>query len=455
MKLSEIKVKDELKHQDDLIQKACMSEREHVLEGYPQRDDFQRDYARILYSSAFRRLQGKMQILGIETSAFFRNRLTHSLEVAQIAKGIRMLIDEKVFKRKSNLSDLFLLDAAALAHDIGHPAFGHKGERVLSSLLNQVDKNLYFEGNAQNYSVLRRLEKKDPTFMGLNLTYRTMLAINKYIVKEGTTNHNGKVVKKFMYKDDFEFLNEFREKNNLLQKRTLDVQIIEIADDIAYAVHDLEDGLSQGYFNIDEILYELNVEDNDFTNEERNKASKQMSAIVEDARKTAKNSCSYKNLQEYSQVFRKYLTSKLTHHFMNDIELKEVSKKEAEEHGTIKDSYELKLGESYPLCKILSKKIYKCVTRHPDIAIYESRGAKVIKELFNIYSNPDINIKWQLLPPDYRPITQDDKEDKSTYAKVASDYIAGMMDTFAIETYERLFNIPFNSIYIENLKLKD
>lgn len=455
MKLSEIKAKEELEHQDSLIQNVRMKEREYVLEEYPERDDFQRDYARILYSSAFRRLQGKMQILGIETSAFFRNRLTHSLEVAQIAKGIRMLIDENVFKRKSELSDLFLLDAAALAHDIGHPAFGHKGERVLNSLLNDVDKNLYFEGNAQNYSVLRRLEKKDPTFMGLNLTYRTMLAINKYIVEEGTTNNNGKVVKKFIYKDDFEFLNKFRKENNLLKTRTLDVQIIEIADDIAYAVHDLEDGLSQGYFNIDEILYELNVADNDFTNEERSFASKQMNAIVNDARNIAQKSCSYKNLQEFSQVFRKNLTSKLTHYFMNDIELKEVSEEEAEEHGTIKDSYELKLGESYSLCKILSKKIYKCVTRHPDIAIYESRGAKVIKELFNIYSNPDINKKWQLLPPDYRPITQDDKGDERTYARVASDYIAGMMDTFAIETYERLFNTPFNSICIEDLKLKD
>lgn len=453
MKLTDNKAKNEIGHQDSLIKNPNMNEREHKIDKYPKRDDFQRDYARILYSSAFRRLQGKMQILGIETSAFFRNRLTHSLEVAQIAKGIRMLIDEKVYHKQSDLSDLFLLDAAALAHDIGHPAFGHKGERVLNSLLK--DKGLYFEGNAQNYSVLRRLEKKDPTFMGLNLTYRTMLAINKYIVEEGTKNHNDKVVEKFMYKDDFEFLNKFREENNLLRKRTLDVQIIEIADDIAYAVHDLEDGLSQGYFNIDEILYELNVADNDFTDEERSFASKQMYAIVNDARNIAQKSCSYKNLQEFSQVFRKNLTSKLTHYFMNDIELKEVSEEEAEEHGTIKDSYELKLGESYSLCKILSKKIYKCVTRHPDIAIYESRGAKVIKELFNIYSNPDINKKWQLLPPDYRPITQDDKGDERTYARVASDYIAGMMDTFAIETYERLFNTPFNSICIEDLKLKD
>ena len=124
----------EIKRQDKLIHTAKISEREYGLKGYDTRNPYQRDYARILYSAAFRRLQGKMQILGIETSAFFRNRLTHSLEVAQIAKGIRWQLDKDCYGKDTTLSDMFLLDAAALAHDIGHPAFGHKGERVLNDL---------------------------------------------------------------------------------------------------------------------------------------------------------------------------------------------------------------------------------------------------------------------------------------------------------------------------------
>ena len=115
----------EIKRQDKLIHTTKISVREHGLKGYDTRNPYQRDYARILYSAAFRRLQGKMQILGIETGAFFRNRLTHSLEVAQIAKGIRWQLDKDCYKRDTTLSDMFLLDAAALAHDIGHPAFGH------------------------------------------------------------------------------------------------------------------------------------------------------------------------------------------------------------------------------------------------------------------------------------------------------------------------------------------
>lgn len=148
----------EIKRQDKLIHTANISEREYGLKGYDTRNPYQRDYARILYSAAFRRLQGKMQILGIETSAFFRNRLTHSLEVAQIAKGIRWQLDKDCYGKDTTLSDMFLLDAAALAHDIGHPAFGHKGERVLNDLLSPND--MHFEGNAQNFRVLRSLEKK-------------------------------------------------------------------------------------------------------------------------------------------------------------------------------------------------------------------------------------------------------------------------------------------------------
>ena len=139
----------EIKRQDKLIHTAKISEREYGLKGYDTRNPCQRDYARILYSAAFRRLQGKMQILGIETSAFFRNRLTHSLEVAQIAKGIRWQLDRDCYGKDTTLSDMFLLDAAALAHDIGHPAFGHKGERVLNDLLSPSD--MHFEGNAQNF----------------------------------------------------------------------------------------------------------------------------------------------------------------------------------------------------------------------------------------------------------------------------------------------------------------
>lgn len=451
MKFSAADIK-EIKRQDKLIHTAKISTREHGLKGYYTRNPYQRDYARILYSAAFRRLQGKMQILGIENSAFFRNRLTHSLEVAQIAKGIRLQLDKCCYERDSKLSDIFLLDAAALAHDIGHPAFGHKGERVLDNLLANL--GLRFEGNAQNYRVLRALEKKDPNYTGLNLTYRTLLAINKYLVKEQPIKEGKEHIKKFMYTEDYDILEEFRLNNNLSKTRTLDAQIIELADDIAYAVHDLEDALSQRYFTADEILYEMNVHDeytNKFDVKDCKEAVKKMANIIGNAKKKANLSSSYQNLQEYSQVFRKAITSYLTNYLISDIELGTITAEDAIEHGTQQGNRELKLGKSKSLCKILSKKIFKGISRQPTITLYEERGAVVIESLFKIYTDPNINDNGKLLPPDYRPVIKrnDTKEEKAKkYAQAAANYIAGMMDTFAIETYENLFAIPFSSICI-------
>lgn len=446
MNLNEDDVK-EIKRQDKLIHTSKISLREHGSKGYSTRNPYQRDYARILYSAAFRRLQGKMQILGIETSAFFRNRLTHSLEVAQIAKGIRWELDKKCYNKDTHISDMFLLDAAALAHDIGHPAFGHKGERVLNDLLYKKCE-MHFEGNAQNYRILRSLEKKDPEFTGLNLSYRTLLAINKYIVKEAVN------IKKFMYEEDYAILNEFRQQNNLLNARTLDAQIIELADDIAYAVHDLEDALSQKYFTIDEILYEMQIKDNslkDFTDEEVEYAREEMVKLVNNAKDKANKSSSHRNLQEFSQVFRKSLTSSLTNYFIHDIILGTVIDSEACEHGAKAGNHELKLDKSRSLCKILAKKIFKGVKRYPKISLYEERGAKLITSLFELYTDKEANKEGQLLPPDYRPLIKptDDEEVKSIkIARAASDYIAGMMDTYAIETYENLYATSFSSILI-------
>jgi dGTPase len=134
---------------------------------------FHRDYARIMYASSFRRLQGKMQLLGIKNDQFFRNRLTHSLEVAQIARSIANKIG---YKSKES----YVIEAGALAHDIGNPPFGHSGERKLHELFIDCGG---FEGNAQTLRILTNVERKNPNFRGLNLTYRCMFGVVKYFRK--------------------------------------------------------------------------------------------------------------------------------------------------------------------------------------------------------------------------------------------------------------------------------
>ena len=359
-----------------------LKKREHKDVDLSERDCYQRDYARVLYSPSFRRLQGKMQINGIKSDAFYRNRLTHSLEVAQIATGIASFIskicDGAVYK-----DDMSLLQAAALAHDIGHPAFGHKGERVLDEISQKY--GMRFEGNAQNFRILRNLERKVPNAGGLNLTNRTLLAINKYLIEENPS------AKKFMYSEDFKYLNEVRKKTHLDNARTLDVQIIEIADDIAYAVHDLEDGLSLRKFSIDEILFSLPKENGiceDFEN------------IVNGVKKYSEKE--NRNEQDYSKIFRIKLTSKLTDMFVRDVTMNKISKDKAEEHGVDKDVYELGLDKYKDLLSELKKAVFKNSTRESSIQEYERRGKIVIKSLFNLYTDRNKNNEGMLLPPDFR-----------------------------------------------------
>ena len=461
----------EIIRQYKLIDTESLRKREHGSDGYSERDDFQRDYARILYSPSFRRLQGKMQIMGIKSDAFFRNRLTHSLEVAQIATSIAFLLskvcseankedkenkeqeqekkeqeqekkEQEQEKKEIYKDDIYVLEAAALAHDIGHPAFGHKGERVLDEIAKTIDKR--FEGNAQNFRVLRNLEIKGDKWKGLNLTYRTLLAINKYIVKED------KEVKKFMYEEDYDFLDKIRKDNNLQGVKTLDVQIIEIADDIAYAVHDLEDGLALRKFNVDEILYLLKAEEN----RAEDPPSKQFEKIIKEAKKYAENSNT--NIQEYSKIFRTRLTSLLVDTFVHDITLVKVSDDEVKKRGiNIEEGkFELSLNKYKNLLKALKSNIFTCATRDTSIQEYEIKGELIIKTLFNIYSNPKSNPNAMLLPPDYRP-DKDEPNFEKMLKENSINYIAGMMDTFAISKFEDYTGIAIDKVNLDSIENKN
>lgn len=446
------KQQKEIVRQYELLLQDPLTDREHSDEEYSSRNPFQRDYSRILYSPSFRRLQGKMQIVGIKSSSFFRNRLTHSLEVSQIATSIARLLSIScnpelfsVYKVRMYDDDIHLIEAAALAHDIGHPAFGHKGERVLNELGKAHD--IRFEGNAHNFRILRKLEKKEPKVSGLNLTPRTLLAINKYMVKED------KETKKFMFAEDHIYLQDIRNKVEGLEKtRTLDVQIIELADDIAYAVHDLEDGLMLRNFTIDEILFGLQKKSLE--------AYDLFLKFVDEAKNYSQDE-KVKNVQEFSKIFRMSLTSQLTHTFINDITIDKVDPEEAKTHGTPTDVMELTLGKYKSLLNNLKDVVFECTTRRNDVRLYELRGEIVLKNLYYIYTNLDTNLDGMLMPPYFRPerllkdIKKEDKEGFKEYhhelAQNAIDYIAGMMDTFAIEEFERLTHKKFNEINLEDL----
>lgn len=403
-------------------------------ENRPRADGcFQRDYARIMYSSSFRRLQGKMQLLSIKNDQFFRNRLTHSLEVSQIARSIANTIGY------SN-SEIYVVEAGALAHDIGNPPFGHSGERCLHSIFSEIGG---FEGNAQTLRILTNIEKKRDHFRGLNLTNRTLLAVTKYFNKfnkdkyEEAKKENKNDKQKFLYDSDYEYLQKVVEDTKVTL-RTLDVQIVDISDEIAYAAHDLEDGLRVKAYTIDEILQDYQAVYG------RTEGFDILTNAVEESKEKAGYGKSHIASTEFSKLFRQELSSSLIHTFLNDIDMKPVEESYRQSKYTAQES-ELQFNKCGELVSGLKEIVFKCINNNDRVYSYEQNGNKVLEKLSELYiENP------MYLPPEYRAkelIAQygdlESQDIESLQKRLVCDYISGMMDSYAISTYEKYFGKQF------------
>lgn len=221
---------DALERYDDAARERLVAEPPKRVDA-PTREPFERDRARVVHAASSRRLAAKTQVVDPQADDFVRNRLTHSLEVAQVARDLARSLGIQPD----------IVETAALAHDLGHPPFGHNGERALADLSGACGG---FEGNAQTLRLLTRLEAKtvdaDGRSVGLNLTRATLDACTKYPWPRAEAGPDGKFG---VYDDDRAVFDWLRLPAPDGHRRCLEAQVMDFADDVAYSVHDVEDGI--------------------------------------------------------------------------------------------------------------------------------------------------------------------------------------------------------------------
>ena len=403
-----------------------------------ERHDFEIDRSRIVHSAAFRRLQGKTQVFTTGAGDFFRTRLTHSLEVAQIGKGMALRLG----------ANTDLVETISLIHDIGHPPFGHAGEDELKRLMRPYGG---FEANAQNIRILTKLESKSDKYAGLNLTRAAIDGQMKY--KKAFPQDK----KKFIYKDDLDKMDwASKEAQSAVQGskrewKSFECEIMDWADEVAYAIHDLEDSIHAGIvgastfvnqFPTDESVQELNEKFKIHAVDIR----EIWSSLIREWIRVDPDLQAFGRVSSHGQkkANRKKLTSFLIGRYVKSTD-------RIEKGYLPKDAcsqrywYRLSIPVEYKVeVALINKLIMNFVIGSPQIRTLEEKGKYIIRCLFLKFMRD--NRAEYLLPEDWKEHWSK-VNSKSEKARVVCDYISGMTDGYAQKTYARLFLPNQGSIY--------
>jgi dGTPase len=344
------------------------------------RSQFQRDRDRIIHSAAFRRLEYKTQVFVNHEGDLFRTRLTHSIEVAQIGRAVA---------RALNLND-DLTEAVSLAHDLGHTPFGHAGQDALNECMKDYGG---FEHNLQSLRTVDQLEERYGAFDGLNLMYET---------REGILKHCSAKNARLLGELGERFLNN--------KRPSLEAQICNLADEIAYNNHDIDDGLRSGLITLEQL-------------EEVSLFARHAAAVR----------------QAYPDIAGRRLVHETIRHMIDT----QVTDLLAESGQAIADA-DLKFLEDVheaPVLirfspamqeenRLLKGFLREALYRHYQVLRMTNKARRIIRELFTAFLEEP-----RLLPPQYQAYAAEDK------ARAVADYIAGMTDRYAMKEHRRLFAV--------------
>jgi dGTPase len=398
------------------------------------RSPAQRDRDRILYTSAFRRLVAVTQVASPDPAHVFHNRLTHSLQVAQVGRSLA----EKLRQRQSHLVDEVggidpdVVEAACLAHDLGHPPFGHTAEEELNKLAGKAMGG--FEGNAQSFRIVTKLAFKAETYGGLDLTKATLAAILKY---PWLKDQNKRKLQKWgAYKSearDFKFARELAPPERF--KGTPEAELMDWADDVTYSVHDMEDFYRAGRIPM-HLLARLdnNLERNHFFDDVYRRHSGHKDFFKRADLEEAFGDLlamhwqldePYSGMKEQRSKLR-HFTAQLIHRYVNGVELDNSTKSIA-----INEEYAKEVA-------ILKELTWTYVIEAPALAMQREGQKTIIQRLFNVFADASQSgKKWSLFAPYYREQLESSSS-ANERRRIVVDLIAEMTEPQAIASYGQL-----------------
>jgi dGTPase len=365
------------------------------------RSPFRRDCDRVIHSTAFRRLKYKTQVFVFHEGDHYRTRLTHSLEVAQIARALarQLGLDED------------LTETLALAHDLGHPPFGHAGERALDACLHAHGG---FDHNAQTLRVITSLEHRYPEFDGLNLTWEALEGIVKH--NGPLTERNGTAAGRYRDRGIPTGISEFNATYDLelWSFASLEAQVAAIADDIAYDAHDIDDGLRAGLFGVDDLkvmpLTAAMIAEID-----------RRYPALDDARRGA----------ELVRELISYLIGAVVTETRQGLDAAgPQSVDDVRHHGEMLVAFPAGAAQAEAEIKAFLKlRMY----RHPRVMRVMGEAEQILFDLFARYQRMPGDLPSEWLPPEGR-------DSETERARRIGNFMAGMTDRFALTEHQRLFD---------------
>lgn len=366
----------------------------HVEPASRHRSAFQRDRDRIIHSQAFRRLKHKTQVFVEHEGDYFRTRLTHTIEVAQVARTI-----SRVLGLNEDLSE-----AVALAHDLGHPPFGHTGEEALNTAMAAFGG---FDHNAQALKIVTELEARYADFDGLNLSWECL---------EGIAKHNGPVG------PGNRILDAYRQRHDLDydSHAGAEAQVAALSDDIAYNNHDFDDGLRAGLFSVDEIEHlpvlrtafsEVNCQYSDISPQRRQHEAlrRVFGAMVEDVLTESARRLAASGAETVADV---------------------------RQLGAPVIGFSAEMGAAL---RDIREFLFRRMYRHQDVMTMRDLTAGVVADLFGMLMEDP-----SLLPDDWADAAAGDIQ---TRAQVVADYVSGMTDRYALKRHEALTGRALAALY--------